>query len=173
MKENLITQKELKEMLHYNPDSGVFTWLISRSSRAKVGRIAGSVDVRGYIVIKLKSENNKGRFYKAHRLAWFYMAGVWPTGIDHINHIKDDNRLANIRESSQEENNKNTSLRVDNASGVLGVSFNKRLAKWIAQINVDRKRKHIGCFKDKFEAICARKSASNKYGYHPNHGAER
>ena len=163
----MITQTKLKEILHYNPETGVFTWLIRPANRVKIGDIAGYKDNLGYIVIAAL-----GQQYKAHRLAWLYMAGEWPKHqIDHISHIRHDNKWLNLRDATPSENQRNTTKRKDNTSGCAGVHWNKEREKWQSQIAVNGKTTYLGIFKDKFEAICCRKSASNKCGYHSNHGA--
>ena len=162
----MITQKELKELLHYDPETGIFTRLISFSDKAKVGNIMRTKTSHGYIAIRIRR-----KIYKAHRLAWLYMAGVWPKHhIDHLNHIRDDNRLINLREATYQDNAKNRALNKNNKSGVCGVSWYKTKGKWVAQISDKEKKINLGYFIDKFEAACARKSAENKYGYHGNHG---
>jgi len=162
----ILTQDYLKNILDYNPETGDFTWLITPGKRIKAGCIAGSVNGLGYLIIKINNKN-----YKAHRLAMLYMTGKWPKDqADHINHIKNDNRIVNLREATDEENSKNAPKRKDNTSGITGVLWHSRDKVWQAQIAVTGKRKHLGYFDDKFESICARKSAENKYGYHENHG---
>ena len=166
MPNDILAQKELKELLHYDPDTGVFTWVASPSTIVKIGDITGCPDSRGYLVIGIK-----GKIYKSHRLAWLYMMGEWPTGeIDHINHIKNDNRWINLREVTHKENGRNQALSKNSTSGACGVHWVKRDEKWRTRIKVNGENLHLGCFFDKFEAICARKSAENKYGFHPNHG---
>jgi len=161
----MVTQKKLKELLHYNPDSGVFTRLVS-SGAAKAGSVLKK-NCNGYIQVRI---NNKK--YIAHHLAWLYVTGELPENqIDHKNHIRDDNRWTNLREATHLENSKNQSKRVDNISGVTGVHWNKAEKRWRGQIGTVNTVEHLGSFKDKFEAICARKSAENKHDYHENHGA--
>jgi len=163
----MITQKELKELLHYNPESGIFTRKISTSSKAMKGYSAGTLNkVSGYIQISINY-----KIYKAHRLVWLYVYGVWPKDeMDHINHIRDDNRIVNLREVNNQENHKNMSVNVSNTSGITGVVWNKKREMWQSQIKINYKCIFLGCHLDKFEAICARKSADNKHGFHENHG---
>ena len=160
----MITQKELKELLYYDPISGVFTWLKPKQGRKKSGSVGGGS--AGYIEIHIN-----GRKYQAHRLAWLYIYGVWPEHqIDHINHIVSDNAIGNLREATHQENGRNQSLNSRNTSGVCGVSWDNVYEKWLSQIGVNGRAINLGRFHDKFEAICARKSANNKFGFHENHG---
>lgn len=160
------TQKELKRLFHYDPETGLFTRLVFASSNAPAGVIAGTTEIQGYISIRIDKKS-----YKAHRLAWVIMTGEWPENqVDHINHIRDDNRWVNLREATNQENQQNASVRSDNVSGVPGVFWENSHGKWVAQIKANKKRRHLGYFDDKFEAICARLSANNKYGFHTNHG---
>jgi len=164
-KEILLSQEKLKKVLHYNPDTGIFTWLIS-CKRIKAGDRAGTTSFYRYIYININKKS-----YLAHRLAWLYMKGVWPKGqIDHENHIRDDNRWSNLYGKTQVENLKNKSKYRNNVSGVTGVHWVNSLKRWRASIKQESKQIHLGQFIDKFEAICCRKSASNKYGFHENHG---
>ena len=162
----MLTQEYLKSILSYNPETGIFTWNKDIGRKIKAGDVAGGVECEGYITIGI---NNK--IYKAHRLAWLYMTGKWPPNqIDHKKHIRNDNRFSQLRLATNEENGKNRSLNKNNTSGVSGVSWNVRDGIWQIQIRINKKRKNIGSFFDKFEAICCRKSAENKHGYHENHG---
>ena len=162
----MVTQKELKELFHYCADTGIFTRLTQSSYRVKIGDIAGYLHHDGYRVIKIK-----GRGYGAHRLAWLYVYGDWPKDqIDHVNHIRDDNRIANLRDVTNRENSKNSLLHKNNTSDVSGVHWDKRSSKWRATIQTAIKSVHLGLFADKFEAICARLSANNKHNYHESHG---
>jgi len=162
----LITQKELKELLKYNSNTGVFAWIGYRRG-INVGSAAGN-KCRGYINIYVK-----GRKYPSHRLAWLYMKGVWPKHqIDHINHIRDDNRWINLREATNQENGKNKSLQKNNTSGVIGVRWHKQASKWHSQICVKGKSIHLGFFDSKEKAIAKRETANILYGFHENHGSE-
>jgi len=164
----MITQKELKEILHYNPKTGVFVWKVRpcHNSHSKAWDIAGCRIHIGYIVISFKS-----KVYYAHRLAWLYIYGGWPKDqIDHVNHRRDDNRLINLREATNKSNGRNQSFSLSNTSGITGICWNKKAKRWIAQMTFNNKNMYLGCFKGKFEAMCARKSAENKYNFHENHG---
>jgi len=165
MSNNILTQKQLKSFLSYSSETGIFIWLPCRGA-GKTGFAAGTPHTGGYINITV----NKKRYY-AHRLAWLYIHGVWPKHqIDHINHIRDDNRIENLREVTNQENHKNSSLRNDSASGITGVSWCNTREKWRSHISEGERFSHLGYFTDKFEAICSRKSAENKHGFHENHG---
>lgn len=161
----MLTQEQLIDIFNYCPDSGN---LIRRSGvqGCNAGEVAGYKNDSGYIIISVNYVS-----YRAHRLVWFYMTGSWPKDqIDHINHKRDDNRWVNLRESTNKQNQMNRTTGANNTYGVTGVSFHKASKKWRAFINVSGKAIHLGLFKDKFDAICSRLSANNKYGFHENHG---
>jgi hypothetical protein len=141
--------QRLKELLTYDPETGVFTW-IKRSNN-----IAGAVDAYGYIVIRLDKI-----LYKAHRLAWLYMYGNFPScNLDHINQIKNDNRICNLRMVTQSQN-------MQNLSGIKGISWDKSRAKWCARIKVMYKTIYLGRFTNKDDAVAARKAAEVIYFTH-------
>jgi hypothetical protein len=105
MKETL-TAERLRELLHYDPDTGDFTWRTARK-RIPAGAIAGTVE-RGFRRITIGGGRHGPR-YSAHRLAWLYMTGAWPNGyLDHINRDPDDNRFANLRLATNSQNQANT-----------------------------------------------------------------
>jgi phage gp46-like protein len=164
----MITHEKLLEKLDYDRFSGVFTWKDS-TNQIPVGSEAGTL-YRGYRRIAID-----GRKYSAHKLAWLYETGEYPIGVmDHINGVRDDNRISNIRVVSVLENNRNQKMRKTNRSGVMGVSYNKKDKKWCANISeyvggVSRKV-FLGGFNDIKDAISARKSAEKAFGYHKNHG---
>lgn len=113
----LLTQTRLKELLSYDPETGIFTWVKTVSNRAPAGKTAGA-DGHGYRDIRLY-----GRLYKAHRLAWLYMTGDWPLDqIDHINGTRSDNRWVNLRAATLTENNRNIGTQVNSTTGYKGVS---------------------------------------------------
>jgi len=160
----VITQSRLKELLHYNPDTGVFTWRTKRQG-IREGDVAGSIGHKGYWVIKVDQ-----KLYKAHRLAFIYMGEELPPQMDHVNHVRTDNRWANLARSSQAENMKNQRVYSNSPSGHHGVCKTEGGKKWIARIDVDKKRIYLGVFNKKEDAILARRAAEIEYGFHPNHG---
>jgi hypothetical protein len=155
----MITQAELKELLEYNPDTGVFTW-IKAIGRAKVGSVAGSKK-HGYINLKINRKN-----YLAHRLAYLYMTGNFPENqMDHINHIKDDNRWTNLRDATNSQNMSNRAKRKDNKSGYKGVCWHKQHKKWCAEIRYMNKKIHLGLYTTPQEASeVYKKKAIEIYG---------
>lgn len=160
-----LNQNRLKELLDYNPDTGVFTWKVSRGS-VRAGSVSKATDTYGYTHIKINR-----RIYRAHRLAFLYMTGNFPEyEVDHINGVPDDNRWVNLRAVAHIENGKNQKKPNDNTSGFIGVCWNKKNRKWYVQINVDGKRKHVGSYVCKMAAVGARRAAELKYGFHENHG---
>ena len=135
----MITQSQLKELIHYCPDTGVFT-RISSPYKAKLGVIKTCSNGNGYFQITLL-----GKAYLAHRLAWLYMHGKFPEEqLDHINGNKIYNRLLNLREATHAENMQNVGAQRNNKSGFKGVSYYKRYSKWRARIRADGKLTHLG-----------------------------
>lgn len=152
-------QSLLKEVLHYVPDTGVFTWRVSRGN-VKAGSVAKSRNPNGYVEIKIDR-----RTYKAHRLAWFYMYGNIPNNlqIDHKNGVRNDNRLGNLRLATQVQQSQNVTTRNDNTSGYIGVNWHKHTHKWVARIQVEGKRIAIGYYDTPEEASEAYKKAKQEH----------
>jgi len=159
-----LSQKHIKELFNYSSSSGLFTRKITRRSFKK-GDIAGRVNSAGYVTIGVAGKNRA-----AHRLAWLYTYGYLPKMIDHINHNKTDNRIANLRDVTASENAKNLSLNDANTSGQTGVTWNKAARKWKSYIKVDRQVLNLGTFTEFHKAVDARKNAEVLYGFHENHG---
>lgn len=134
-----LTQERLFEALHYDCDTGLMT----SKSRGRKGLMAGCINGLGYRVIRIDKT-----LYAAHRLAWLYQHGCWPLGvIDHINGIRHDNRLANLRDIPKPQNHQNMKAAKKNSgTGLLGVSFSKRRRHFIAQITVDGKGLYLGAY---------------------------
>lgn len=157
-----LTQSELKEILNYDPDTGIFTNIIKRSARAMPGTQAGYVSLKGYRTIKVGDKD-----YLAHRLAWFYIYGFWPENfIDHINQCKDDNSIINLRDVTKSQNGQNSALSLGNKSGFKGVHWDRFKLTWIAYITLNNQRFHLGRFKDLNEAITVRKRAEEQLHSH-------
>jgi len=136
-----MTKAELDAILHYNSESGVFTWLVSKGQR-KIGQPAGTLHPAGYIVIRVNYKT-----YRAHRLAWLTMTGAMPDEqIDHINTDRLDNRFSNLRLSNQMQNTYNQSIRTNNKSGVKGVHWHKSSNAWRAVIGVNGRKIQLGVF---------------------------
>lgn len=151
-----LSVEQLREALHYDPQSGSFTWkpraVVCKSWTRKYrgGQSAGRVTCQGYLRIRIL-----GGEYPGHRLAWLYVFGHWPSRcIDHINGNRLDNRIANLRDVSQQANTQNHRVAsLTNRSGFLGVTAHKK--KWRATITVDGRAKHIGVFETPHEAHAA------------------
>lgn len=155
----MLTQQEIKKRLYYNPETGIFIKLLS-TNHVKAGDICGYINNRGYTHIGIKNKK-----YLAHRLAWFYMTGEWPKNqIDHINGIKTDNRLCNLREATNNENicNQRTPHK-NNKSGYLGVYYASGSRKFAASIRFNNEKIIIGFFDDPYIAHLAYLEAKRKY----------
>ncbi|MDP8268316.1 MAG: HNH endonuclease signature motif containing protein [Candidatus Tenebribacter davisii] len=147
-----LTHEELVRQLDYDPLTGIFIRKISNNQSVKIGEIAGYKNSEGYIAIRVNTTQ-----YKAHRLAWFYVYCYFPENdIDHIDRVKHNNRISNLREVSRSCNIKNAGNRKDNKSGVKGVTFSKRDRYWTAMIAINQKTKNLGTFKDFDDAVCCR-----------------
>jgi hypothetical protein len=139
---NNITQEMLHALLHYNEATGIFTWRVKGSSRSPAGSTAGTKNTLGYVVFKIA-----GTLFYAHRLAWLYMTGEWPTkGIDHKNGIRGDNRFSNLREADQSQNSENLPMKRKNSEYPIGVGFQKKLNKFRARITKNQKNYTLGFF---------------------------
>ena len=170
------TQEYLKECIRYEPDTGLIYWLnrprthfksdraFSSWNKKYSGKLAGNN--RGkYIGITLTH-----RHFPAHRIVWCYIYGEWPKGeVGHIKRNKKDNRQENLRDVARRDNSKNLKPDHRNKSGILGVSYRTGNNKWYVQIG-GHPSIGLGFYDHLFEAACARRSAENRLGYHPNHG---
>lgn len=154
----------LKSILRYDSETGIFTWRKFRGGSAKAGTVAGSLDSKGYVQIKIKH-----RLYLAHRLAWLYVHGEMPSGhIDHVDRNPKNNAIANLRICTRFENHQNLGIRANNTSGATGVSWIKASKKWLAYINANGKRIRIGRYESKDDAIAARLKAKMViHRFHP------
>jgi hypothetical protein len=156
-----LTAQRLRELLHYDPETGVFRWLVRPSNRVRVGSIAGS---RGKHYIEIGVD---GLNFFAHRLAWLYMLGAFPIdGIDHRDRDRYNNRWGNLRPATQKQNGENLSLRRDNSSGLRGVNWIPAKGKWRARIVHNRTDIHLGMFQTKELALEARLRAEKNLYTH-------
>ena len=167
-----ISVNQLRSRVVYNPESGNFTWLHFKECRpCWNSRFEGKMALNaphsnGYLFGAI---NNQKIF--SHRAAWALVYGVWPDGeIDHINHDKKDNRISNLRLVNRSANARNLSKARNNKSGMTGVFKHAQTGIWQAQIRVNSKSIHLGSFNEIEDAIAARRSAENEYGFHQNHG---
>lgn len=175
----MIDAKTLNNLLRYEPLTGRFFWLprskslfpthqswLAWNTKYANKPALNTFDVRGYKVGRIFRQT-----LKAHRVAWTMMTGHWPIGeIDHENKVRNDNRWINLREVQHIANCRNKVLSKKNSSGQSGVWFNNRDQIWMASIHNGNNRIHLGCFKDKEDAVSARKIAERELGYHPTHG---
>jgi hypothetical protein len=138
-----LTQERLKELLHYDPETGDFRWRVNVSSTGRAGEVAGCSKSRdSYIVIRLDR-----RLYLAHRLAFLYMEGQFPPRlVDHRDTVKSNNRWGNLRHASKGQNAQNKVVAQSNnrISGLLGIYWSEQHGKWGAKVVVDRRQHHGG-----------------------------
>lgn len=185
MKKHLPNPDLLRKLLRYEPATGKLFWrersvdlftdgrqTAQHNCAAWNGKFAGKEALYtdngdGYVHGRILNRN-----YFAHRVIWAITYDEWPDHIDHVNGIRSDNRIENLRSVSQAENNRNQKRRSTNTSGVCGVSWCKRDGKWVARITSNGKYKCLGYFDDFDDAVSARKAAEEKYGFHRNHGRD-
>jgi HNH endonuclease/AP2 domain len=137
-----LTQEELKHRLHYDTETGIFTWIRPRARRCKIGSIAGNKNHLGYRLIVVNSIR-----YLEHRLAFLYITGEWPGEIvDHINGNKSDNRWCNLRNATKSENGYHSRARKSNTSGFKGVYYSRKNRKWVANATINYKTHYLGIF---------------------------
>lgn len=158
-----VTSDRLKELLSYDPDTGLFIWRVDRGTRRCAGSVAGHVfNESGSL--QYRSIGIDGRNYKAHRLAWLMVHGRWPAnGIDHIDGNGLNNAIANLREATQSENLRNRGASANNKSGLKGVHWHRRDRKWVAQITIAGTPKCLGYFDDPAKAHAAYRAAAKEH----------
>lgn len=138
-----ITAERVQELLEYDPLTGWLTWRLAGRGRARKGALAGTKNKAGYLVTCIDRH-----FRRNHRLAWVLTYGVWPThDIDHLNGVRDDNRIANLRDVPRATNLQNQRVaQPHNKVGLLGVSWRPDRGKFQASIKVGDKSRYIGYF---------------------------
>ncbi len=138
-----------RELINYNPETGSMVWRLTRG-RAVSGEIATYVRHDGYATLRMDRKH-----YYAHRVAWLVIHGSWPKcQIDHINGVRNDNRLENLRESNQSENLQNMGKRVG-VSKYTGVHLCRKTGKWISEIRHKKKKHYLGRFENEADAYQA------------------
>lgn len=153
-----LNAEKLRQLLDYDPATGIFTWRVTVARNRKAGQVAGSASTQGYVVITIN-----GRTYKAHRLAWFHVYGSWPAlMLDHINQNRSDNRISNLRLADAVLNGKNRKPN-RGREGATGATFIQSRQRWIASIIVDKKRMHLGSFIRQKDAVAAYAAAKEKF----------
>lgn len=163
-----ISPEWLRLRIDYDPETGDMVWktrtadmfpegkrkspegLASSFNKTFAGKPALSAMSDGY-----KLGNVSGRMVKAHRAAWAMHYGRWPTMIDHINRDRSDNRICNLREVTRQQNSYNVPSTLGSSSKYVGVHLRKDRKKWVAQIKVDGRSRHIGTFGSEEEAAAA------------------
>jgi hypothetical protein len=157
--DNILNSHFLKSILSYNPDTGLFSW--KNLSGRKNKTTAGCFDNNGYVIIGIKLPGGKSKKYGAHRLAWLYYHEEWPQNdIDHINGVKSDNRIINLRHVTRRQNQQN---RANHRDGCLPGATRHR-NKYQAQIQINKKAYYLGYFDTELEAHLAYKLAAKSIG---------
>jgi hypothetical protein len=150
--------ERLNELLNHDVDSGLLFWKEKRSSSSKTNTPAGFLDSYGYRLIKID-----GVIYKTHRIIYFISTGIQPEEIDHINRVKDDNRINNLRAATTKQNLVNKGVRRDSVSGARGIRKNKSGKRWQAYIVIENKMINLGTYDEIEDAKRARMLAEVNY----------
>lgn len=138
-----LTQRELKELIFYDPITGEFRWRIDKG-RLKAGTLAGTINDAGYLCIKINYVT-----YRAHRLAWLHEFGVWPKSlIDHKDGNRANNVFENLREASPHQNSLNSIRCKSNKAGVKCVTWCARDQKWMAKVGFKGRYYNLGRYED-------------------------
>ena len=167
----MLKYREALELFRYNYETGVLYWRWRVNNCVPKTLEAGTQGKSsGYLSVRVH-----GRLYQVHRIVMLMCYGFYGEGleVDHINHVRNDNRLFNLRFVTHGENMRNKSVGSKNTSGVTGVSFSKAKKKYVAQIAVNWKVIHLGYFDTLEEAAAARAEANLKFNFHDNHGKGR
>lgn len=177
-----ITQDILRQLLDYDPVTGIFTW-----RPRPVGMFApGNIGVEAVAAVWNKKNAGKrafthinsegyqvgaifGRGCKAHRIAWIWMTGEIPIEVDHEDKNRANNAFGNLRNVTKTGNQRNRALNANNSSGRVGVYFFKHSGRWVALIAGT----YIGSYDTFDEAAAAREAAEKRLGFHEKHGERR
>ncbi len=153
----MLTAERAREVLAYDPETGVLRWKVSLHRGAKQGQVAGKSNKRGYLHLCI---DHKG--YLAHRVAWLIFYGVWPDELDHQNQNKGHNAILNLRNSSRSQNMANVSINANNTTGFRGVCWHKQAKRFLASIRFKRRAIHIGLYDTPEEAHKAYKAKARE-----------
>lgn len=163
----MIETSRVRELFSYSEETGLFVRRVSvaRRKEARVGHVLSGVQSNGYMRVMVDGES-----VLVHRLVFIYM-GVSLTGqVDHINHIRTDNRWENLRQVSHAENGRNAKKPITNKSGTVGVCWDTNNRKWYVQIKYNGQNHFLGRFSSIEDAKEARAQKEVKFGFHENHG---
>lgn len=174
----MLTPETLREVFDFDPKTGALFWRFrdakwfkrESDQRRWNNRYAGEPAFTARHGAGYRQGSVLGEHLLAHRVLWALAYGEWPEHIDHINGHRDDNRLCNLRSVTPAENRRNCRMHVGNKSGVNGVHQRKQDGRFLVNILVNGRTKHIGLFDSLEMATVARKAAERALGYHPNHG---
>lgn len=151
-----LTAARLREVLDYNPETGVFRWRVNRRGFVRAGDVAGTINGSGYRQIRVDRT-----IHNAARLAWLHVHGEFPPHeVDHRNLVRNDDRLVNLRPATHGQNTANQRKRSDNASGFKGVSLHSRTGKWQAHVRARGEHRYLGLFASAEEAAIAYRVAA-------------
>ena len=142
----MLTAEKLKDILDYDPITGILTWKTTNSRKMKIGSIAGCLKSKGYIDIRINGKN-----YLAHRLAWLHFYGVWPKDqLNHKNTIKNDNSINNLEEVTHRQNSQRKKIHLEGK--LVGVTWHKHSKKWQSRISLNNKDCTLGYYDTELEA---------------------
>jgi len=163
---NNLTHDKVKELFDYNPNCGILRWKISLSNNVKAGDVAGTIGSQGYLRVAID-----GKTYQNHRIIYLWWYGFLPEFVDHIDTVKINNFISNLRECTISQNGWNSKISSDNTSGVKGVTWHKGSKKWQAQIQVNKKSLYLGVFNNIESAeLIVKNKRSEIHGEFCNHG---
>lgn len=162
----MVNSDKLNEYLKYDPETGYLTWIKKPNKKIGINARAGYLHKSGY-----RQLNFLGKTYPEHRIIWCMVNGEFPKGqIDHINHIRDDNRFSNLREVSHAENARNRTKSKTSRVKEVGIWYCKRRKRYIAEITFNNKKVFQRSFENVEDAITARQAKAKELGFHENHG---